>query len=89
MPGARWRRPRISATRRAMSPNAHAGAQSDAADSAASPLATARALIETEIEGLRAAQATDQAQINAVLARLEPLLEGAANMPGMPEGEEQ
>lgn len=42
-----------------------------------------------EIEGLRAAQATDQAQINAVLARLEPLLEGAAAMPNMPEGEEQ
>lgn len=42
-----------------------------------------------EIEGLRAAQATDQAQINAVLARLEPLLEGAAQMPNMPEGEEQ
>mgnify|MGYP001627864302 FL=1 len=44
--------------------------------------------MEAEIEGLRAAQATDQAQVNAVLARLEPLLAGAAQMPNMPEGEE-
>lgn len=43
------------------------------------------ASMEAEIEGLRAAQATDQAQVNAVLAKLEPLLADARNLP---EGEE-
>jgi len=38
-----------------------------------------------EIDGLRAAQASDKAQVNAVLARLEPLLAAA---PNLPEGEE-
>ena len=41
--------------------------------------------MEAEIEGLRAAQASDQAQVNAVLAKLEPLLAQARNLP---EGEE-
>jgi len=41
--------------------------------------------MEAEIEGLRAAQASDQAQVNAVLAKLEPLLANARNLP---EGEE-
>ncbi|MDC0656553.1 colicin transporter [Leisingera sp. SS27] len=41
--------------------------------------------MEAEIEGLRAAQASDQAQVNAVLAKLEPLLVNARNLP---EGEE-
>lgn len=41
--------------------------------------------MEAEIEGLRAAQASDQAQVNAVLAKLEPLLANAKNLP---EGEE-
>jgi len=41
--------------------------------------------MEAEIEGLRAAQASDQAQVNAVLAKLEPLLAKAKNLP---EGEE-
>ncbi|MFY0311031.1 colicin transporter [Leisingera sp. D0M16] len=43
------------------------------------------ASMEAEIEGLRAAQASDQAQVNAVLAKLEPLLANARNLP---EGEE-
>ncbi|MGR3759566.1 colicin transporter [Roseobacteraceae bacterium NS-SX3] len=43
------------------------------------------AAMEAEIEGLRAAQASDQAQVNAVLAKLEPLLANARNLP---EGEE-
>ncbi|UWQ51399.1 colicin transporter [Leisingera caerulea] len=43
------------------------------------------ASMEAEIEGLRAAQASDQAQVNAVLAKLEPLLATARNLP---EGEE-
>ena len=38
-----------------------------------------------EVEGLKAARATDQAEVNAVLARLEPLL---ATAPNLPEGEE-
>ena len=38
-----------------------------------------------ELEGLRAARATDMAEAGAVLARLEPLLASAANLP---EGEE-
>ncbi len=38
-----------------------------------------------ELEGLRAARATDVAEAGAVLARLEPLLASAANLP---EGEE-
>ena len=38
-----------------------------------------------EIDGLRAAQASDQAQVNVVLAKLEPLLANASNLP---EGEE-
>ncbi|MBI6628995.1 hypothetical protein [Pontibaca salina] len=41
--------------------------------------------LEAEIEGLRAARATDLAEANAVLAKLEPLLAGA---PNLPEGEE-
>ncbi|AZV78123.1 colicin transporter [Parasedimentitalea marina] len=41
--------------------------------------------LEAEIEGLRAAQASDQAQVNVVLAKLEPLLAQAQNLP---EGEE-
>ncbi|TNJ46767.1 hypothetical protein [Phaeobacter sp. B1627] len=43
------------------------------------------AALEAEVEGLRAARATDQAEVNAVLARLEPLL---ATAPNLPEGEE-
>lgn len=43
------------------------------------------ASMEAEIQGLRAAQASDQAQVNAVLAKLEPLLANARNLP---EGEE-
>ena len=43
------------------------------------------AAMAAEIDGLRAAQASDKAQVNAVLARLEPLLAGA---PNLPEGEE-
>lgn len=43
------------------------------------------AAMAAEIEGLRAAQASDKAQVNAVLARLEPLL---AEAPNLPEGEE-
>ncbi len=42
--------------------------------------------LEAEVQGLRAARATDQAEVNAVLARLEPLL---ATAPNLPEGEEQ
>ena len=38
-----------------------------------------------ELEGLRAARATDAAEVSAVLARLQPLLAGAANLP---DGEE-
>ncbi len=38
-----------------------------------------------EVEGLKAARASDQAEVNAVLARLEPLL---ATAPNLPEGEE-
>lgn len=38
-----------------------------------------------EVEGLRAARATDQAEVNAVLARLGPLL---ATAPNLPEGED-
>ncbi|WOI34335.1 hypothetical protein R1T40_06305 [Tritonibacter scottomollicae] len=41
--------------------------------------------LEAEVEGLKAARATDQAEVNAVLARLEPLL---ATAPNLPEGEE-
>lgn len=41
--------------------------------------------MEAEIAGLRAAQASDQAQVNVVLAKLEPLLAHARNLP---EGEE-
>ena len=41
--------------------------------------------LEAEVQGLRAARATDQAEVNAVLARLEPLL---ATAPNLPEGEE-
>lgn len=41
--------------------------------------------LEAELEGLRAARATDLAEANAVLAKLEPLLAGA---PNLPEGEE-
>lgn len=41
--------------------------------------------LEAELEGLKAARATDQAEVNAVLARLEPLL---ATAPNLPEGEE-
>ncbi|MEX0305305.1 MAG: colicin transporter [Leisingera sp.] len=43
------------------------------------------ASMEAEIEGLRATQASDQAQVHAVLAKLEPLLANARNLP---EGEE-
>lgn len=43
------------------------------------------AALAAEVEGLRAAQASDQAQVNAVLAKLEPLLANAQNLP---EGEE-
>lgn len=43
------------------------------------------ASLSAEVEGLRAAQASDQAQVNAVLAKLEPLLANAQNLP---EGEE-
>jgi chromosome segregation ATPase len=43
------------------------------------------AAMAAEIDGLRAAQASDKAQVNAVLARLEPLLAAA---PNLPEGEE-
>ena len=43
------------------------------------------AAMAAEIDGLRAAQASDKAQVNAVLARLEPLLAGA---PNLPKGEE-
>lgn len=43
------------------------------------------AAMQAEIEGLRAAHASDQAQVNAVLAKLEPLLANAQNLP---EGEE-
>ncbi|WP_122073825.1 colicin transporter [Pseudophaeobacter sp. EL27] len=41
-------------------------------------------------EALRAAQANDQAQVNAVLAKLEPLLASAQSLPeqNLPEGEE-
>lgn len=38
-----------------------------------------------ELEGLRAARATDAAEVGAVLARLEPLLANAGNLP---EGED-
>lgn len=46
--------------------------------------------LQAEIDGLRAAQASDQAQVNAVLAKLEPLLANAQNLPeqNLPEGEE-
>lgn len=46
--------------------------------------------MQAELDGLRAAQASDQAQVNAVLARLEPLLASAASLPAnsLPEGEE-
>lgn len=40
--------------------------------------------LEAEIQGLRAARAADQAEVNAVIARLAPLLPGA---PNLPEGE--
>jgi len=43
------------------------------------------AALEAEVEGLRAAKASDDAQVNAVLAKLEPLLASAQNLP---EGEE-
>lgn len=48
------------------------------------------AAMEAEITGLRAAQASDQAQVNAVLAKLEPLLASARTLPAetLPEGEE-
>lgn len=41
-------------------------------------------------DALRAAQANDQAQVNAVLAKLEPLLASAQTLPeqNLPEGEE-
>lgn len=41
--------------------------------------------LTAEVEGLRAAKASDDAQVNAVLAKLEPLLANAQNLP---EGEE-
>lgn len=41
--------------------------------------------LEAEVQGLRAARASDQAEVHAVLARLEPLLSTA---PNLPEGEE-
>ncbi len=41
--------------------------------------------MQAELDGLRAARATDVAEIGAVLAKLEPLLAGAA---AMPKGEE-
>lgn len=46
--------------------------------------------MEAEISGLRAAQASDKAQVNAVLAKLEPLLANARSLPAakLPEGEE-
>lgn len=37
--------------------------------------------MQAELEGLRAAQASDQAQVNAVLSRLEPLLATVATQP--------
>lgn len=43
------------------------------------------AAMAAEIDGLRAAQASEKAQVNAVLSRLEPLL---ASAPNLPEGEE-
>ncbi|MEP1327905.1 colicin transporter [Pseudophaeobacter sp.] len=48
------------------------------------------AALQAEIEALRAAQASDQAQVNAVLAKLEPLLANAQSLPehNLPEGEE-
>lgn len=48
------------------------------------------AALSAEVDALRAAQASDQAQVNAVLAKLEPLLANAQNLPeqNLPEGEE-
>lgn len=48
-------------------------------------LRQANAELHSTNEALRAAQAHDQAQVNAVLAKLEPLLASAQNLP---EGEE-
>ncbi len=49
-----------------------------------------KSAMEAEISGLRAAQASDKAQVNAVLAKLEPLLANARSLPAakLPEGEE-
>lgn len=46
--------------------------------------------MQAELDGLRAARASDQAQVNAVLSRLEPLLANARSLPAdtLPEGEE-
>lgn len=43
------------------------------------------AALEAELNGLRATQASDKAEVNAVLARLDSLLSAA---PNLPEGEE-
>ena len=48
-------------------------------------LRSANAVLNAENESLRVAQARDQAQVNAVLAKLEPLLASAQHLP---EGEE-